>query len=331
MSPNPKFCPQTEMMPSACFISIRLLIAKIENEKPSIITANRPFIRSVIIMIEQPFDYEQDLLESCASSNFVDRFLRTSIDKEDAREQVQSEDQACWTLFQKHAEHYNRPHQVKRRKLNDGTPDWQSFLREDSKLKARFLRFLESALLVQEHNSQPNKPTFELTLNQFADVDATIIQSSDWKEDWYQLWDDESGENTSNTFFGRGLVEGVPFRKLSSLEEVQLASTEHDSHRSHYHHHHHSSQYRREEAKKHHGKKTHHVERQYIRVPLDQAGAFAQVNLPRKVDGVEVDIRLSAGYDKEAFQDDPFSESLDWATAKNPDGVPLVHDAFNQV
>jgi hypothetical protein len=279
-------------------------------------------------MIDQPFDYEQGLLEACACSNVVDRFLRTSLDEEDdAREQIESEDQACWTLFQKHAEHYNRAHHMKRRRLHTETKDWQSLLRDDSELKARFLRFLESALMVHEHNSEPNKPTFELTLNQFADVDATIVQSSDWKEDWYQLWDDDTDENISNTFLGRGLVEGVPLRKLSSLEEVQLASTEHYSHPSQHHH----------QKKNHDGKKKkkhtsrEHVEQQYIRVPMNQAGAFAQVNLPRNVDGVEMDVRLSAEYDEEAFQDDPFNESLNWATPNNPDGVPLVHDAFNQV
>jgi hypothetical protein len=51
------------------------------------------------------------------------------------------------------------------------------------------------------------------------------------------------------------------------------------------------------------------------------------------VDGVEMDVRLPVGYEKdeEAFHDNPFSEFLNWATANNPDGVPLVHDAFNQV
>jgi hypothetical protein len=243
-----------------------------------------------ITIIDQPFDYEQDLLESCAYSNVVvDRFLRTSVllddEEEDAREQIlqSADDQAaCWTLFRNHAKHYNRPHPFKRKKLNHDE-DWQLFLREDndSELKARFLRFLESALLVHEHNSQPNKPSFKLALNQFADVDATIVQSTDyWKEEWYQLWDDKSGaENSSNnTFSGRGLVlEGILFRKLSSLEQVQLAaSTQHYSNHSRY----------REKEKKRRGKKKRHdgtsreyvnkankpvvapSEKQYIRVPV---------------------------------------------------------------
>jgi hypothetical protein len=67
----------------------------------------------------------------------------------------------------------------------------------------------------------------------------------------------------------------------------------------------------------------------------NQAGAFAQVNLPRNADGVEMDVRLSKPGEEynqeEAFQEDPFRESLNWATDNNPDGVSLVHDAFNQV
>jgi len=56
------------------------------------------------------------------------------------------------------------------------------------------------------------------------------------------------------------------------------------------------------------------------------------------VDGVpdddDVDAKDEEGYDESGVYDaeeDPFASHLNWATEDNPDGVPIVHDAFDQV
>jgi hypothetical protein len=237
------------------------------------------------------FAFNEKLLEACATS--------------------ESNADACSQLYEHYCEHYYGHHST------DGS---------------RRRRFLETVNHVYHHNNnQASASSFRLTLNQFADQDLTN-STQQWQEGWYQPWNDIDAQDGHDDMDDaeptrpqdRLLLEGVPFTKLDSVPAIQRVLTGHHSSNKHHKNKHHK--------KNHHHKAAQNGESDAPPLELSlrkhmSSDPFAIVELPSIADGMELDVTHRA----KKRHHDGFSNSLNWATKNNPDGVLLVHDVFDQV
>ena len=241
---------------------------------------------------------------------------------------------SCWQLYEDYSYHYRRE------------KHWD---------RSRYERFIKTVKFLYQHNNN-NKSTSSTTrrrsyhvgLNKFAD---NLPVFYDWEEEWNQPWKDKAffePTNHNTTVRKRRLPKHI-LQKSSQDETTPLPSlltplvtaksiVEH----SHHHHHHH---HRQDYPDKHRSlldsfkmyvpKPSHHYEQpdneppqQELVLPKHMTGkAFEVAALPRNADGLELDLRTPKRHPRK----DSFETSLNWATSNNPDGIPLVHDVFDQV
>ena len=174
-----------------------------------------------------------------------------------------------------------------------------------------------------------------------------------------QIWDDldemittqtmaaDSGTESDETsrrnrrqllLHGRGLLEGVELTPLSDADSILMASSHKHGHKK-----------KKKHKKRKHGddaSTTMQVNlaindgaQQALRFPLvgtpDQYHYQIPFALDESMEGRELDLKRAKKSDRSTkhvtVEPDPFATSLNWATTNNPDGVPLVHDVFDQV
>ena len=226
-------------------------------------------------MTDKRFVYNEDLLASCASSDTVRLVLSQHASPDDAS----GIPNACWTLLEQHAQHYGRP-------------------LTDQNAKSRIRRFLESVLLVHDHNQR--SLLHKTGLNQFADRNDPLAPPSE--EEWLQLWKDEDWETQT--------MGEVSLIRLHDHESIQNAS---------FHLHAHA---RRLRTTKRHPMKT-------FVSPYDTY--YPSLKIAQDNDFHETNIATDTKHSHKDVYDDTFQTHLNWATDQNPDGVPVVHPVHDQV
>ena len=226
-------------------------------------------------MTDKRFVYNEDLLASCASSNAVRLFLLQRASPNDEN----GIPNACWGLLEQHAQHYGRP-------------------LTDQNANSRIRRFLESVLLVHDHNQR--SLLHKAGLNQFADSDGPFAPPSE--EEWLQLWKNEDWETQT--------MGEVSLIRLHDNESIRNAS---------FHLHAHARSLR---TTKHRSMKT-------IVSPYD--AFYPSFKIAQDNDFRETNIDTSTKHSHKDSDDDAFQTHLNWATGQNPDGVPIVHPVHDQV
>lgn len=226
-------------------------------------------------MTDERFVYDEDLLASCASSDAVRLFLSQGASPDDAN----GIPEACWTLLEQHAQHYGRP-------------------LTDQDANGRILRFLESVLLVHDHNQRAL--LHKAGLNQFADRNDPLAPPSE--EEWLQLWKDEDWETQT--------VREVSLIRLHNDESIQNAS---------FYLHAHARRL---------GNNKHRPRKEFVS-PYDTY--YPSLKIAQDNDFRETSIATNRKHSHKDSYDDTFQAHLNWATDQNPDGVPIVHPVHDQV
>ena len=227
-------------------------------------------------MKAKSFAYDEELLTSCASSDDV-RFVHANAN---ATLNVNRIPHACRTLLEQHAQHYGRP------------------LTNQEDANGRIRRFLESVLMVHDHNQR--SLLHKAGLNQFADRNEPLAPPSE--EEWLQLWKDEDWETQT--------MGEVSLMRLYNDESIQNAS---------FHLHAHA---RRLRTTKHRPMKT-------FVSPYDTY--YPSLKIAQDNDFRETSIATNRKRSHKDSYDDAFQAHLNWATDQNPDGVPVVHPVHDQV
>ena len=169
---------------------------------------------------------------------------------------------------------------------------------------SRIQNFLKTVLLVHNHNTTP-RSLHKVSLNQFADGAAELVLRPSLNPGkWFQLWNDEDWEIQT-------LEENVTVIRLHDNESIEKAV----------HLHHGSMDNRRRQL--HHDTHTHGRSfvsffQQYQKLEVIQDADFASQTT-----------RNNVTHDKNDA--DTFASHLDWSSNHNPDGVPIVHEAHDQV
>jgi len=334
-------------------------------------------------MSQQRFDYDDEILSSCAQSR-----LSAMVAKEMLKHEIEDvefrtflaetatanktsnnnnngdDDDACFLLHQQHAKHYHRllPDETNKIQSKEeeilghedksGSDNDAAYYHYDYELKMndRVTRFLQSVLHVHYHNSQAQHHRHVLhrvTLNQFADQDATplfvsLLQQQqqhsssainslpgedlvvDMKKDvWNTMFDYHALDD--EWILDTDLFEISPTTIL--LDASANLTIGHGG--THYLNHKHwkVKNKRVQDATSDNVRISRQQKDSYFAVPIVDDpkfdGALLKVKPRRKVDQDLEDPQIR-GKDK-------FGKYLNWATKKNPDGVAIVKDAFDQV
>ena len=287
-------------------------------------------------MTERRFLYDEGLLEACAKS----------IGEEHASELPPDRfDESCQTLFSQYSKHF----------YGDG-----HFLRSRGGGLSVFVR---NVRFVHEHNTAKDA-TYSVALNRFAD--SHLLWSEDADENHRQLRksshhhgshkhhkDDDSvyesldlpGLDADNPLAQyHGILDGVLVKELSDpkvIMEVAANLAVGKGGKGHL------NKYKPSiHTGKHKNKLYDILQDRSVDVPLANQeefqapeGTFSESN-----EGGLLSIKRNPEYDRQNDPDaknldvhdashakDDFSTYLNWATADNPDGVPIVHDSFDQV
>lgn len=298
-------------------------------------------------MTDSPFRYDEALLRACASSNpesqtaslndphtvsqtlsAADTSFLLRLEEDTIRSTAKSAKDCCIVLFRQHAEHYGR------RIPLGGT----RAMTDDYNVFQRFQNFVQNVVFVHEHNTEacrhPEQHT--VTLNRFSDqkMDEVLPDSdSDAGHVWphgRSLWESwpfsEDGDewNLEN--------EGV-LTHLSSPEMIYDVSANLAIG--------HGSMNRLKPKKK----KTTVQDgpSQVLRIPVNDPVQLQPFQVLEGYDsdndGALLSIKMSKHYKRskaavvdqtEEEKTDDYGTYLNWATGSNPDGVPIVHGAFDQ-
>ena len=293
---------------------------------------------TVSSMTDLPFQYDDLLLSSCARSD-----LAASLAPVAAIDQRGGDDAACYELFRQYGSHYGRD------------------IDADSRSHDRFQRFVSNAVFVYRHNTNEEEddgtaidgpPRHRVTLNRFADrqehelplmvggsadgflpgdfdslplLSVGNVQGSSGQDSQLQR-DSDSGPSFSRLEYSEDLLRSISatlgfgfFRRKTSH-----GLSKYTKQRSRY------RQFKDEVSplpgsmstsgpvfiwsKK--GQKSIYLERETDRKHMVRKD---------KID--ETDATIDG---QDYHGDSDFTRALDWSTANNPDGVPIVHAVMDQ-
>jgi hypothetical protein len=301
-------------------------------------------------MTGRAFTYDDKLLRECAGSNLA-AFVASEAPRDNPIQGVYAEissatdDDSCISLFRQHAAHYGRQHSPEDERLerlssgNNTVSFPVSYL-----LGQKLHNFVRNVAFVYDHNFVAEGQSHRVALNRFADLHSSEVigsnQQWDQPTDRHLLWENEKvweyGAFDDDDFQAAwGGEEGV-ITSLSSSRMIRdvaanLAIGKGSSFKL---------------TPKHKKHKHHDDDDSFkiIEVPLDDPEAFEAPSTDDSIlDGTLMSIKESHEHrhhrkHPERFNTtmhnntaDSFETTLDWATTNNPDGVGIVHAAFDQV
>jgi hypothetical protein len=304
-------------------------------------------------MAGRAFTYDDKLLRECAGSNLA-AFVATDASEDNLKQNAEflnaeissADDKSCISLFKQHATHYNRQHSPEDAQLewilssnHTVTSSTVSY-----RLGKKLHNFIRNVLFVYDHNVAEGQ-SHRVALNRFSDLHSSEVIGSnrEWDQptDRHLLWENEK------RVWEYGAFDDDDFQAAWGGEEGVITSLS-------------SSRMIRDVAAnlaigkgsinkltpKHKKEKRDDDDDSYkiVEVPLDDPEAFeAPSNDDSILDGTLMSIKESQEhrhYRKHSERSnstmhnntaDSFETNLDWATTNNPDGVGIVHGAFDQV
>ena len=267
-------------------------------------------------MADFKFEYAEDLLKACAHSALA-AFVANDNDNEELQlsEHLmlnESADHSCTLLHQQHAQHFGNPPPEFFQKKGKGKYH----------IDGRLRQFLKGVLNVYVHNSVPEN-LHTITLNQFTDnanvrsvlnMNTPELEGSPWES--FLDWNTVDGDFVFTPFEGSDVIE------------IEIAANLTVGHGGMGHLHH---------TKKHRTQTEEESVNEKIKIPErggDPNFAVPIVDDP-DMDGDLLRVKprhhLEKALNKGFLSPDTFALHLDWATDQNPDGVPIVKDAIDQV
>ena len=285
-------------------------------------------------MSDRRFEYEEEILVSCARSElaaFVAKHDRSGEDLNipTGKASVVGNDASCSILHEQHAKHYSRPPPtpfIKQSMTEEEEDDGHRYVNIDGRLR----RFLRSVLHVHSHNSQTEN-LHRMGLNQFADEEATALLLSQ------QTVVEMEGGSAWDTLLDYDSVDSEWILDPLALEHmannnvlVDIAANLSIGHGG--------TQHLNHKTKTKTRKRIQDAIKDNIKFPdrrSDPNFAVPCIDDP-DLDGELLKVKPRRKVEKELEhgvldRDDEFGEHLNWATKENPDGVPIVKDAFDQV
>jgi hypothetical protein len=302
-------------------------------------------------MAGRAFTYDDKLLRECAGSNLA-AFVATDASEDNPIQGAGSfyveissandDDKSCISLFKQHAAHYNRqqlPEDVRLEQILSGNHTVSSSSTVSYRLGKKLHNFVRNVAFVNDHNFVAEGQSHRVTLNRFADLHTSEVIGSNrqWDQptDRHLLWENEKvweyGAFDDDDFQAAwGGEEGV-ITSLSSSRMIRdvaanLAIGKGSINKL-------TPKHKKE-------KRDDDDSFKIIEVPLDDPEAFEAPSTDDSIlDGTLMSIKESQKhrhYRKHPASmhnntADSFETNLDWATTNNPDGVGIVHGAFDQV
>jgi hypothetical protein len=272
-------------------------------------------------MTDIKFEYDEALLTSCAGSA-----LASFVAADDKELQVPSllqnhedvADKSCTILHKQHALHYGNPtpKTFKKKALKD-----VDVYHVDSRLQ----RFVRRVLYIFNHNLNSDN-LHQLGLNQFADAESlhsrkqTVLENLEMEGD---AWESFLDWDTVDSEFVFSAVDSSGVSDIAANLTVGHGGMQH--------------LHRGKRKRKEDEKKVQEPSAEKIKFPdrgVDPNFAVPSVDHP-DMDGDLLKVKPRRHIEKELHKglnsSDDFAAHLNWATADNPDGVPLVKEAFDQV
>lgn len=293
-------------------------------------------------MAALPFTYPASLFDECVGSNLVRSLVTrgttvtvasgsSSAVANNVKLEGNGVDSSCFKLFGLFNEHYGKPHRnykeaggffERSRLVQDALEDVIHY----HNIEPRFERFLQSVAFVHAHNSNnvdtssSSSSSHRVSLNRFSDMDTQNLFS-----------DADTIDGTFDAMRRRAMEE-------EAMEEVLDFETIG-----------HGGKYLLNPDPKH--PKAQQIPVKEIRVPDRERLPFGTPVIGTELDGYLLTVRKrkihkgaspsDADEDDEKDDDDitgdavvspdNYKRFLNWATTDNPDGVAIVHDAFDQV
>jgi hypothetical protein len=300
-------------------------------------------------MASRAFTYDEKLLKECARSNLA-AFIASQAPRDNPLQYAgyteisSTDDSSCISLFKQHAAHYGRQHSpedvLQLEPLPSGDNSGSSPV--SYRLGTKLQNFVRNVAFVYDHNVAAKGLSHRVALNRFSDLHTSEVIGSNRQWDQHTerhlLW-----ENVKNWEYGAfddddfqaawgGKVGAIT--SLSSSQMIRDVAAHLAIGKGSYN-----------KLKPKHKKHKHDVDDSHvIMIPLDDPDAFETPATDDSIlDGALMSIKESRGHKfnrkhPEEFNStthnntvDSFETNLDWATTNNPDGVGIVHDAFDQV
>jgi hypothetical protein len=304
-------------------------------------------------MAGRAFIYDDKLLRECAGSNLA-AFVVIEAPRDNpiqdagflyAEISSTDDDNSCISLFKQHAAHYNRqqlPEDVRLERILSGNNTRNSPV--SYCLGKKLHNFVRNVAFVYDHNFVAEGRSHRVTLNHFADLHSSEVIGSNHQWDQstgrHLLWENEKvweyGAFDDDDFqAARGGEEGV-ITSLSSSRMIRDVAADLAIGKGSIH--------KLTPKHKKHKHRDDDDSFKIIEVPLDDPEAFEAPSTDDSIlDGTLMSIKESHEHrhhrkHPERFNTtmhnntaDSFETNLDWATTNNPDGVGIVHAAFDQV
>jgi hypothetical protein len=307
-------------------------------------------------MASHAFTYDEKLLRECAGSNLA-AFVASQASRDNPIQDAGSfygeisstdDDNSCISLFKQHAAHYDRQNspedaQFERISSVNNTRSFPLSYRLGKKLH----NFVRNVAFVYDHNVVAKGQSHQVALNRFADLDTSEVIGSNrqwdqhtdrhllWenKEDWeYGAFDDN--DDFQSAWGGQvGVITSLSSSRMIRDVAANLAIGKGSINKltpKHRKHHKHDDD--DDDSYK------------IIEVPLDDPESFEAPSTDDSIlDGALMSIKESHRHKHNRKHPersnttmhnntvDSFETNLDWATTNNPDGVGIVHGAFDQV
>jgi hypothetical protein len=315
-------------------------------------------------MAGRAFTYDERLLSECAGSNlaaFVASQYKAPRDNpiQDAgyaeissADDDDDDDKSCISLFQQHAAHYGRHHspedaQLERIWSGDNSNTGGSHV--SYRLGKKVVNFVENVAFVYDHNLKGQNHV--VALNRFADLETSdVIGSSNrrWNDqltnNWHLLWENEkvweygAFDDDDDDFQAAWGGKVGAITSLSSSRMIRdVAANLAIGHGSY-------NKLKPKDKKHKHKHGDDDDSHKVIEVPLDDPAAFEAPSTDDSIlDGALMSVKESRQHKSNRKHPerlnttkynntvDIFETNMDWATTNNPDGVGIVHDAFDQV
>jgi hypothetical protein len=316
--------------------------------------AGSTYTKRLNTMAGRAFTYDEKLLRECAGSNLA-AFVASQAPRDNPLQDAgylfaeisSTDDNSCISLFKQHAAHYGRQHSPEDVSIQlEQISSWNNTGSSpvSYRLGKKLHNFVRNVAFVYNHNFAAKGQSHRVALNRFADLHMSEVIGSNrrWDQhtDRHLLWENEKvweyGAFDDDDF---QLAWGGEVGVITSLASSQMIrdvaanlaigkgsfNKLHPKHKKHKHDDDDDSY-------------------KIIEVPLDDPEAFeAPATDDSILDGALMSVKESRGHKfnrkhprglnttKHNNTVDSFETNLDWATTNNPDGVGIVHPAFDQV
>ncbi len=311
-------------------------------------------------MADTPFQYDEEVLSSCATSSYAEALLGSGGEIA-SKSRVKRLDLSCQKLFQQHASHYGRDREA----ANDN----------DTQNRDRLHRFVSNVVFVYRHNNElldedeTNEPAGDEDENDDINVAGTsatprhritLNRFSDRHENELPLMDEGVAEEflpnfeslpllgVENEYYGESrelggagsifsklefenLVQSVTATTHTSSLGFTFPSTNIGAFRSYFL----SDRHRFDDEVPPLPGSASSSSPVFIWSKKGQSSLYLERETDRKRHSVRKD--KMDGSDATPYAPPPdgrgadrFRKSLDWSTTDNPDGVPIVHPVIDQ-